>query len=198
MIRRLAHEPFGHRPTTLLIRVRRYKRCGCGRVWRQDTTMAALMALIDFPQSCSGNFSERHHWHAMEPKQNTRATTVIISLDAAHLVVVGPPLDHRKQERARAQCLEQLYWRLGELGVTQVFLEQRTKSLNHKDLQLVNTLQIKKATPEKLRVDIAPPSTEPMLWIPDQILGALGDAQTHRGSWLEQYRGAIEQITIVL
>ena len=41
VIRRLAHEPFGHRPTTLLIRVRRYKCCGCGRVWRQDTTQAA-------------------------------------------------------------------------------------------------------------------------------------------------------------
>ena len=41
VVRRLAHEPFGHRPTTLLIRVRRYKCSGCGRVWRQDTTAAA-------------------------------------------------------------------------------------------------------------------------------------------------------------
>lgn len=41
VIRQLAHEPFGHRPTTLLIRVRRYKCTGCGRVWRQDTTAAA-------------------------------------------------------------------------------------------------------------------------------------------------------------
>ena len=39
--RRLAHEPFGHRPTTMLIRVRRYKCSGCARIWRQDTTQAA-------------------------------------------------------------------------------------------------------------------------------------------------------------
>ncbi|WDF35234.1 ISL3 family transposase (plasmid) [Arthrobacter agilis] len=39
--RRLAHEPFGWRPTTLLIRVRRYRCSGCGHVWRQDTTKAA-------------------------------------------------------------------------------------------------------------------------------------------------------------
>ena len=39
--RPLAHEPFGHRPTVLLIRVRRYRCAGCGRVWRQDTTKAA-------------------------------------------------------------------------------------------------------------------------------------------------------------
>ncbi|MBK9726295.1 MAG: ISL3 family transposase [Candidatus Lutibacillus vidarii] len=39
--RRLAHEPFGWRPTTLLIAVRRYRCTGCSRVWRQDTSAAA-------------------------------------------------------------------------------------------------------------------------------------------------------------
>ena len=39
--RRLAHEPFGWRPTTLLVAVRRYRCTGCARVWRQDTTAAA-------------------------------------------------------------------------------------------------------------------------------------------------------------
>lgn len=39
--RLLAHEPFGHRPTTLLVRVRRYKCAGCGRSWREDLTAAA-------------------------------------------------------------------------------------------------------------------------------------------------------------
>lgn len=39
--RRLAHEPFGWRPTTLLVSVRRYRCTGCGHVWRQDTSRAA-------------------------------------------------------------------------------------------------------------------------------------------------------------
>ena len=39
--RQLAHEPFGWRPTTLLIRVRRFGCQACRRVWRQDTTAAA-------------------------------------------------------------------------------------------------------------------------------------------------------------
>ena len=39
--RRLAHVPFGGRPTILLLRVRRYRCSGCGRSWRQDTTAAA-------------------------------------------------------------------------------------------------------------------------------------------------------------
>jgi transposase len=39
--RRLAHEPFGWRPTTLLVTVRRYRCAGCRHVWRQDTTKVA-------------------------------------------------------------------------------------------------------------------------------------------------------------
>ncbi|WP_026532643.1 transposase family protein, partial [Arthrobacter sp. H41] len=41
VVRKLAHEPFGHRPTTLLVRVRRYRCEHCSRTWRQDTSMAA-------------------------------------------------------------------------------------------------------------------------------------------------------------
>ena len=41
VVRRLAHEPLGWRPTILEVTVRRY-RCGeCGHVWRQDMTKAA-------------------------------------------------------------------------------------------------------------------------------------------------------------
>ena len=39
--RELAHEPFGWRPTTLRLVLRRYRCAGCGHVWRQDTSQAA-------------------------------------------------------------------------------------------------------------------------------------------------------------
>ena len=41
LIRRLAHEPFGWRPTVLEVTIRRYRCGGCGHVWRQDTSLAA-------------------------------------------------------------------------------------------------------------------------------------------------------------
>jgi transposase len=41
VVRRLAHEPLGWRPTTLEVTIRRYRCTGCGHVWRQDTTLAA-------------------------------------------------------------------------------------------------------------------------------------------------------------
>ena len=39
--RQLAHAPFGWRPVTLLITLRRYRCAGCGHVWRQGTSKAA-------------------------------------------------------------------------------------------------------------------------------------------------------------
>ena len=36
-----AHEPFGWRPTTLLVTIRRYRCEGCRHVWRRDSTKAA-------------------------------------------------------------------------------------------------------------------------------------------------------------
>ena len=41
VVRRLAHEPFGWRPTTLEVTLRRYRCAECGHVWRQDMTAAA-------------------------------------------------------------------------------------------------------------------------------------------------------------
>src|SRR5581483_1456425 len=41
VVRWLAHEPLGCRPTLLEVVVRRYRRAACGRVWRQDTSKAA-------------------------------------------------------------------------------------------------------------------------------------------------------------
>ena len=39
--RRLAHEPFGWRPTVLEVTIHRYRCDGCSHVWRQDTSAAA-------------------------------------------------------------------------------------------------------------------------------------------------------------
>ena len=41
VVRTLAHEPLGWRPTRLAVTVRRYRCAPCGRVWRQEMTRAA-------------------------------------------------------------------------------------------------------------------------------------------------------------
>jgi hypothetical protein len=56
--RRLAHEPFGWRPTTLLVTIRRYRCTRCGRVWRQDTTKAAEPRAKLSRVGCAGRWRE--------------------------------------------------------------------------------------------------------------------------------------------
>jgi hypothetical protein len=41
VVRRLAHEPFGWRPTTLHVTLRRFRCNDCAHVWRQDLSAAA-------------------------------------------------------------------------------------------------------------------------------------------------------------
>ena len=61
VVRRLAHEPFGWRPTTLLVTVRRYRCTGCGQVWRQDTTAGGRAAGEAVPaRRCGGRW--RRWW----------------------------------------------------------------------------------------------------------------------------------------
>ena len=46
MLRRLAHQLWGWRPTVLLVTVRRYRCTGCAHVWRQDTAAAEPRARL--------------------------------------------------------------------------------------------------------------------------------------------------------
>ena len=173
-----------------------------------DERMYLLGAVVADPSCCDGARDElrrvlpkgarKLHWTDMENREKRKVTELVTEFDMAHMVVVGTSLDHRKQEHARAKCMERLLWELSQLEVTQVFLEQRTQSLNDRDMKLVRHLRGKKSILSALRVDIALPSTEPMLWIPDQVLGAIGDAEADEGRWLDQYQGTIERIDITI
>ncbi|TYC96639.1 hypothetical protein FQ377_13725 [Arthrobacter echini] len=173
----------------------------------KDQGMYLLGAVVADPTECESTRDElravlpkgarKLHWTDMEDRAKKQVTALVCGLDVAHLVVIGTPLDLKKQEKARAKCMERLLWELGEMEVSRVVLEHRTPSLNSRDMKLVDRLRGRQAMPASLRVDIAQPSSEPMLWIPDQMLGAMGDAEANdNGTWLELYNGAVHRIDI--
>jgi hypothetical protein len=173
----------------------------------KDQGMYLLGAVVADPSACESTRDElravlpkgarKLHWTDMEDREKKQVTALVCGLDVAHMVVIGTPLDLKKQEKARAKCLERLLWELGEMQVSKVLLEHRTPSLNSRDMKLVDRLRGSQAMPKSLRVDIAQPSSEPMLWIPDQMLGAMGDAEANDdGAYLELYNGAVHRIDI--
>lgn len=65
---------------------------------------------------------------------------------------------------------------LDRRGVQQVWIESRKASQDSRDLKMVDAVRIKSLISAALRLDFAQPTTEPMLWIPDAVAGALGAA----------------------
>lgn len=144
-----------------------------------------LGAVVADPAVC-GSFREalnglrrrgpKLHWRDQDNRSRSEAIATIADFDAYHVVVVAAPVDPRRQERARAFCLERLAWQLDGHGVQLLTLEARPPQLMRRDRRTIDALRSKHALPDGLRIDHAQPSTEPMLWIADQVLGALGES----------------------
>lgn len=85
------------------------------------------------------------------------------------------------------------------MGVSRVFLEQRTPSLNNRDFRLIDSFRGKKLIPSAMRIEFERPSAEPMLWIPDVLAGAVGAARA-RGNpvYLDSIRHLVTQLNIEL
>ncbi|GAA2125138.1 hypothetical protein GCM10009825_01200 [Arthrobacter humicola] len=142
-------------------------------VANQEVAERAREAMISIHKS-----GPKLHWRDLDSKAKRRSVETVAALDLDHVVVVASPMDPRRQERARAKCIERLCWEVDELGATHVTLEARTASLNARDRALIPRLRGRNALPTQLRVDWLLGSRDPMLWIADQVLGAYGDAET--------------------
>lgn len=138
------------------------------------------------------------HWHAEKTARRRKIVTTVAGFDINSIVVIATPLDERRQERARAQCLDALLIELDHIGVRRVYLEQREKTLNRRDLQHIDRLRGTRTISASLRIDVARPSVEPMLWIPDTICGSVGAAQHGEPEWVNTLRSGIRMVPITL
>lgn len=160
-----------------------------------------LGAVVADPVACEAYRAElrslkpagrKLHWRDLDGRQRRRAVDVIASFDACHVVVIGAPLEAKKQERARAFCLQRLAWQLGENGVTQLMLEARPPQLNKRDMQTIDSLRGRGGLPASLRIDHGQPSEEPMLWVPDQVVGAVAESLAGDHSFRSRLESSIE------
>lgn len=151
-----------------------------------------LRSLLDAEQP-------RLHWGTESPPRRMKIMEAIARIDMAAVVVIGTPLAKKKQERARAVCMESLVVHLAEMGVTRVVLEERHPSLNDRDRRLIDSLRGKKLMPSHMWIDIERPSTEPMLWIADVVAGAVGAARVRgQAEYLDLIRGTVTELDIPL
>lgn len=138
------------------------------------------------------------HWQAEDTSRRRKVMAAIETVDVHHVVVIAAPADLQKQERARAKCLERLLFELDHRGVTQLNLEARTRSLNERDLRLVDRLRGARQIPAGIRVDLVPGSEDLMLAVPDHVLGALGMAEGGDPSWTLAFQDRLSRHDITL
>jgi hypothetical protein len=135
----------------------------------------------------------RFHWRDVQPAERGKAVTVVASLDALHLVVVGVGLDNPRQERGRRQCMTQLLWKLDQTGVTHVWLDARRPNQNARDQALVAALRARRLLGPNLLMDFAHAAEEPLTWLPDIVAGAVSAAY---GDNEVQYLAPLETVLI--
>jgi len=145
--------------------------------------MYVLAAVVADPTTCDPVREElrslvrrprqRIHWRAEEAADRLRAVRVLAASGTEQVVIVGSPLDPRRQERARRKCMERLFFEFGNLVLSTVWIESRTPSLNRADQQMLLALRGSGVMPKGLRCEFALPSTDPMLWAADVVAGAV-------------------------
>lgn len=141
---------------------------------------------------------QRFHWQQSSIEAQRKAVAVVASLPSLHIVVVGAPVDPRKQERARRQSLGRLLVELAQAGVTELWLESRTQSLNDRDHKSVNMFSAQKLIGERPKVGHARPLEEPLLWVADIVAGAVNSGLGRDPSLLAPIASMIERHDIEL
>lgn len=143
--------------------------------------------------------AKKLHWRDMTRHNQSLSLAALSCVRQATTVVVGTPLPKKKQERGRRKCLECLLPELEARGVAVLVLESRDDEKNKKDRDLLFAMR-RKGQIESIDIIHRRAENEPLLWIPDQILGAYGDVLCgNPGSktWLEQWKKTCERIEVL-
>ncbi|WP_329167508.1 hypothetical protein OHB49_45575 (plasmid) [Streptomyces sp. NBC_01717] len=113
------------------------------------------------------------HWTKRDNAERAELARTVAALDGLHVVAVGAPVGPRRQERARAHCLNLLVCELHGFGVKHLFMEARDQVLNARDVATVQ--QARYALPKEavFRLDHLPGAAEPLLWVADIVAGAV-------------------------
>lgn len=116
------------------------------------------------------------HWYDMEVKEKARALKAISRVPHWNTVAVcSPMVPGPRQERARRKCLERMLPQLEARGVGVLTLESRWGQEDKSDIGMVHALRNRRMI-DRIRIKHARPDEgEVRFWVPDQILGAIGD-----------------------
>lgn len=142
-----------------------------------DANDAEMVRKALYPLRLPGQI--KLHWTDESNSRRMRIAKTIASIDSMQAIVTHRSAPSRKTERFRRKCLEQMYYELSDMQIQSVTLESRQEVQNRKDREHIVALQ-GQGQCVGLRIQHARGGDDPLLWIPDAVLGALNS--THLGN----------------
>lgn len=117
------------------------------------------------------------HWRDHVPRTKRAVCKTISKYNANYLVVAASPIPAGKgEERARQQALYCLSVILdGEFGVNSLVLERRQRTQDEKDKTTIALAQRNNVLASGFRLTHRFGYEDKRLWVPDQVIGVLGD-----------------------
>lgn len=117
------------------------------------------------------------HWRDHLPQTKLAVCRTINDYDASHLVVMASPLIlDGGEERARQQALFCLAVHLeNKFNVHALVLERRQRSQDNKDENTIDVARRSRVLTQEFRLTHRFGRDDKRLWVPDQVVGALGD-----------------------
>lgn len=122
------------------------------------------------------------HWTDERNSRRRKIVETLSGIDSMQAIITHQSEVSKKTERHRRKCLEQMYFELSEMHVHSVTLESRQEAQNKRDLAHIVALQ-GQGQSVNIRLQHVRGGDDPILWIPDAVLGALNSV--HLGE--EQY-----------
>ena len=111
------------------------------------------------------------HWTDERDSRRRKIVDTLSSIDSMQAIITHRSSPSRKTERFRRKCLEQMYYELSDMQIQDVTLESRQEAQNKKDREHIVALQGQGQCAD-LRIKHVRGGDDPLLWIPDAVLGA--------------------------
>ena len=134
--------------------------------------------------------AKKLHWRDMTTREKQKSVKTIDALGLTHIVVAYTP-STCKSERSRRKCMEVMLPVLEKFGVSKLIIEARESHQDMSDRGFIQTMRSRKFITD-LRAEFIPGACDARLWIPDQVLGAVGDQQQSGGCEYNEFTQSVE------
>lgn len=142
------------------------------------------------------NSEPKLHWFRLTDSMKELVVKSVAAMPALHIVVVRVSEHSSNGERARRKTFARLLHELESREVHGVTAESRQSKQNDRDVTFLNGLRASQQIGIEMRLRHTPGASEPLLWVPDIVAGAVLAASRGDDRYLEVLAPALDLVNL--